>query len=285
MEVGQFGNIKPGIIIQARLDSKRLKGKVLMPFPFNSDSSMLDFIIKRVQNQSKVGTVIIATSKDKIDDPLEMAAISMGVASFRGDKDDVLCRFYEAAISYNLDVVFRLTGDNPFVFSELIDGVLKKHIEGNFDYTRLKGLPLGTSFEVVNTNALKKSIDCAPSISEREHVTLFIKKNPNLFKSQEIEYKINSSLLAVRFTIDYPSDYAAMSMIVDGINKKQIENIRKVDLVNYIQKNSWITSINRDNYQKIEYKSFIEEASAAKVILTKLGFNRIVSLIDKSINK
>ena len=122
--------MKIGAIIQARYGSTRLPGKVLMHLPSQSKTSVLKHIINRVDASTLVNNVCIATSTDKSDDALEAAFSDI---IFRGDIDNVLSRFYHAACSLRLDVIIRLTGDNPCIDVSALDDVIRRHVEKNCD--------------------------------------------------------------------------------------------------------------------------------------------------------
>src|SRR5690554_2820553 len=212
MEVGLFGNMKVGAIIQARFDSSRFHGKVLKNLPFDSDQTLLSQIYNRLSQSEVIDEIIVATSNELNDDIIEDYAIQNDYLYFRGSKNNVLKRFVNTIEARNLNVVVRITGDNPVVLIDILDSVIQKHIDSKFDYTRNLNLPYGTSFEVINANILKDIYyNQSTTISDQEHVTIYIKNNREKFKIKEIDHQLEP--IDFRFTVDYPSDYAAMNII------------------------------------------------------------------------
>lgn len=236
MEVGQYKGLKIGAIIQARIGSSRLPGKVLMNLPMNSNKTVLEHILKRVPKEIQT---IIATSINSIDDSIAEKYYN----TFRGSENDVLSRFYECATQYNFDHIIRLTGDNPIVDSTILEDVLNKHIDLEMDYSKTEGLPLGTNFEIISFNALKESFYKAKSNFEREHVTVYVRENSiSNFKTQIIEFK---NFTPLRLTIDYPSDFALINLLFNALG----DDLNLQEINEFEKKNPWISEINNKNVQ------------------------------------
>src|SRR5690606_22794836 len=147
-------NMKIGAIIQARYDSSRLRGKVLKNLPFDSEETVLSQIHSALAKSKILDEIIIATSEESNDDIIVDYAKENNYIYVRGSKNNVLERFVKAIDERNLDVVVRITGDNPIVLIDILDAVLEKHIESKANYTRNNNLPYGTSFEIVNATVL-----------------------------------------------------------------------------------------------------------------------------------
>lgn len=273
--------MKVGAVIQARNDSKRFPGKVLMPLPYKSNQSILAFLCCNLSQVNALDEIIIATSTDQIDDAVSQEAKTIGVHCFRGSKENVLDRYLKTSETFNLDVIVRLTGDNPFVFTHLMDDAIIEHINCQADYTRNIGLPLGTSFEVVSKVALKRSDSLGPSLEELEHVTLFIKNHAELFSINQIQHELDDVLLGARFTIDYPSDYAMVNLIASAEFKSGKEfNIKQ--LSSFVETNAWVKQINTNHFQKREFKSQEDEILAAIEVLGSLGMEKGANALRES---
>lgn len=242
-------NKKIGFVIQARLKSTRLPGKVLMPIPLDAEKCILERIIESIYRISDFDyDIIVATSKNKENDLIESFCMSNDLSCFRGDEEDVLSRFVEISESEQFDTIIRLTGDNPIVDTKILTQEIIGHINGNYDYTYTKGLPLGMNFEIINSSCFKDLKRMKLSISEKEHVTLYFRNNPDRFKIHLSEVEIGGNFENLRTTIDYPSDFLTVSAII-AIGLKY--EVNGVDLIKLCYKDfSWIFDGNINNIQK-----------------------------------
>ncbi|TXD36698.1 spore coat protein [Lujinxingia vulgaris] len=207
-------------VVQARMSSERLPGKVLMPL---AGRPALWHIIERLKRVSQIDEIIIATSDRTDDDPIE-ALVSWlntpGVRLFRGSRDDVLSRFYLALAQTEAEVVVRITGDTPLICVEHLERMLTHllqsdaiGVDGHFART---GLTLGFGSEAYRVSALVDAHLLAMRPEEREHVTLFIKERPQVYP---VDYlKPDPALCSdFRLTMDYPEDYALLREIYDAL--------------------------------------------------------------------
>lgn len=170
------------IVIQARMGSSRLPGKVLAKL---ADKPMLLHIVKRMKLCRMCDDVVVATTDDVQDDVIEYLCTEKGITVFRGSRDDVLARFYDCALSASADVVVRITGDCPFVCPEMIDKHIRIFLENNYDCISPRsadGLIRGLDNEIFSFSALKRAYKNAKTVSEREHVTLHFYNNEDKFK-------------------------------------------------------------------------------------------------------
>src|SRR5438132_2399961 len=158
-------------IIQARMTSSRLPGKVLADV---CGKPMLYYVVTRAQQAKRLDLVVVATSNESSDDTIETFCELHRVSCFRGSKDDVLDRYYRAAERYRGDVIVRLTADCPLIDPLIIDKVVETLLPGNFDYVsniREVTYPDGLDTEVFTQNTLNQTWREAATPSEREHVT------------------------------------------------------------------------------------------------------------------
>ena len=198
-------------ILQARVSSTRLPGKVLMPI---LGESMLLRQVERVRRATRVGRLMVATSIDPSDDPIEKLCRGNGVSVFRGSLDDVLDRFYRAAMPLAPDHVVRLTGDCPLADPELIDRVISFCLEGGFDYASNvvdPTFPDGLDVEVFRFSCLEQAWKEAGLPSQREHVTLFIHQQPGRFRIGSFRGEVDLS--GLRWTVDGPEDFELVTEI------------------------------------------------------------------------
>lgn len=198
-------------IVQARVSSSRLPGKVLLPI---LDKPMLQLHLERLSRLNLADELIVATSDEVSDDPLAGLCYKLDVPCFRGSLEDVLDRFYRAAKEYKPAHVVRLTGDCPLADPDLIDNIVKHHLAGGYDYTSntiKPTYPDGLDAEVVRFECLEAAWREAELPSQREHVTPYIWSQPDRFKLAN--YENNEDLSDLRWTVDEPEDYELIRTI------------------------------------------------------------------------
>ncbi|NTV02681.1 MAG: NTP transferase domain-containing protein [Chlorobiaceae bacterium] len=196
-------------IIQARMSSSRLPGKVLMPL---AGKPVLWHVVNRIRACKSIGKIVLATSTDSSDDAIEAWCDMNDVFCYRGSLQDVLDRYYQAATFYGADAVVRITADCPAIDPGIVDEVVTGFIEGHYDYYGLGGeFPDGLDCTIFAFNALEKAWTEAKLDSEREHVGPYIENHPELFRNGAF-YKF-MGLGHHRWTLDEPSDYAFLQEI------------------------------------------------------------------------
>lgn len=196
-------------ILQARMSSSRLPGKVLKPI---LGIPMLQHQIARVQRSQRINQLVVATSDQDEDEAIAELCTRLGVACFRGSLDDVLDRYYQTSRHYPSEHVVRLTGDCPVADPEIIDAVIDEHLQSGADYTAnciVPTLPDGLDVEVFSRHALQLAWQEARLPSEREHVTLFLRNHPQRFKLADYHYP--RDLSGLRWTVDNPEDFALIT--------------------------------------------------------------------------
>jgi spore coat polysaccharide biosynthesis protein SpsF len=204
-------------LIQARLGSSRLPGKSRLPLPLGAAGNaqtILGHVVSRAQRAATVANIIVATTTQTLDDDLAMLASRLGVGVFRGDEQDVLGRFAGAlAHAGEAQAIVRLTADNPAIDPVFLDAAVAHHLATGADYTHTTGLPLGTNIEVISPAALRRTHAEARQPDEREHVTPYLRRHPELFRLETLALTVPPAVAALRLTIDYPSDYALLSLL------------------------------------------------------------------------
>ncbi len=193
-------------ILQARMSSTRLPGKVMMPL---SGAPMLACQIERILKSRLIDKLIIATSIRNEDDPVAV----LWPDSFRGSLHNVLDRYYRAAEPYKPSHIVRLTGDCPLTDWNVIDGCIR--FANGFDYasnTLNPTWPDGLDVEVFTFEALRKAWEGAFTPYDLEHVTPYMQRH---FKTGSFENDVDLSHL--RWTVDTPEDYAFVSRIYDNL--------------------------------------------------------------------
>lgn len=247
MEGGQLNKIKVCFIIQARMNSSRLPGKVLMPIPIIGGKPIIQWIVDELKKSKLDFEIIVASSIDSNNDVLENYCKDNLIKIFRGDENDVLSRFILITKNETPDVVVRLTGDNPIIDITLLEHVIFQHIENKNDYTSTESLPIGMNMEVISPDALISLQNVDTTHSEKEHVTLYFKNHSN-FKKQIIRLLEDYRFSKVRLTVDYISDYLVVSQVLQ-ISKTT--NIFGFELISKISEQyNWVYQGNINNIQK-----------------------------------
>lgn len=203
------------MILQARTSSRRLPGKVLLPI---LGQPMLTRQIERLKCVSLVDHIVVATSDRHDDDSVAELAKRSGVDCHRGSLDDVLDRYYQAALPLQPDLVVRVTGDCPLADAGVIDGCIRFFRDGGYDYASNALRPTwpdGLDVEVLTFAALRTAWECAETVFEREHVTPFIHRNPTLFRLGSYEADVDRS--ALRWTVDEPADFTFVRRVYEAL--------------------------------------------------------------------
>lgn len=223
---------KIGIVIQARMSSSRLPGKVLMNL---CGKPILLHILDRLNKLKKEYKRIIITSTNKCDDNIENFCKENNTLCFRGSENDVLDRYYKAAISFNLNQIVRLTGDNPLIDAENLQHLIDKHLKNQADYSSNKsevnsGLPEGAGAEIFTFSALKKSWKEGKEENHREHVDEYILENKNKFKTLFVKANNKiSSCKDLRLTIDTKKDFEFVKSVIKLLQKHNLEiNLKNI---------------------------------------------------------
>jgi spore coat polysaccharide biosynthesis protein SpsF len=209
---------EPGIvsaIVQARCSSTRLPGKVLSKI---AGKPMLALQLERVRRSRLITSLCVATSTRPDDNPIAELCGKLEVDCFRGNLEDVLDRFYRAALGYPSDFIVRLTADCPLCDAQQIDRVIYRAMSGGFDYVSNclhRTFPVGLDTEVFTPAALDSAFRNATLPSEREHVTPYIYKHPELFTLENVRHE--SDLSHLRWTVDQPEDLAFVRAVYEQL--------------------------------------------------------------------
>lgn len=228
-------------ILQARMTSSRLPGKVLKPI---MDRPMLSLQLERLRRCRKIDAIVIATSTDSSDDALAHLAQKEGLQCYRGNLTDVLDRFYQAATKAKASTIVRLTGDCPLADPAHIDSVIDTFIDGNYDFIcnyDPPSFPDGLDVSVFKYSALADAWKNAKLPSEREHVTPYITNNRNLYKCGNVSSPVNLS--ALRWTVDEPDDFELIKIIFGSLYPKK-PDFASQDVLELLEKSPQLKTYN-----------------------------------------
>ena len=234
-----------GCIIQARLSSTRLPGKVMLKV--ENENTVLDCVINQLQNSKEIKNIVIATTNHKEDDVIVELVKRKGIKYFRGSKKDVLDRYYQCAKKFSFSEIVRITADNPLIDYEIVDTVVKYFKLNNYDYittdlpfnTFHRTYPSGYTVEVFTFSALENAWKNAKLPSEREHVTPYFYKNKEIFRQTDIEN--SEDLSHFRCTVDTKYDLELIQKIYSNIKKRPI---LLSDVIKLLKTNTELVKIN-----------------------------------------
>lgn len=263
MAAGQLDS-SVGFIVQARMASSRLPGKVLMPMPLGSRETILSQIGNTLQTFG--ARLIIATSLNTENDAIEDYCLSNGFTCFRGDENDVLSRFYQVQKEHSFEHIFRFTADNPLIDKAKLQEFYQKYLAQNLDYAYSQGMPLGMNFEVFKGSILERLPLADLNKSDKEHVTLFFRAHKKYKKAT-----LNLANLAeCRMTVDTPLDYAQLSLIFQIQQMCGATGLTLVEVVR--EKYPWLLTLNQGVLQNNSTTSTEKEIEALASFAIKLGY-------------
>ena len=240
----------PVAIIQARIGSTRLRGKVLLPL---CGSPMLWHIVQRCRAAEGIADVVVATTDQPADDAIVAMCTAYGIPCFRGSEHDVLDRYYQAALAYGTDPVIRVTGDCPLVMPDLITNVLRCLEDGQYDLVGVNTgagasegwqYPDGVDTEGFTQQTLWWLWRFAPQGSAREHVSPYAWHHPDYVRIGRIVAP--EDLGAYRWTVDHAEDYALVKHIYDALWQPD-RHFTLDDVVEYLAAHSEICQLNREH--------------------------------------
>jgi spore coat polysaccharide biosynthesis protein SpsF len=201
-------------IVQARMSSTRLPGKVLLDL---IGQPMLHHVVERLRQASTINDIVIATSDRDHDTPIADFCSERKIACFRGELDDVLDRYYRAAKANQAELIVRITSDCPLIDPEVVDRVVKyaqEHID-KIDYVsntyRKRTYPRGLDTEVFTWDALDRAFYDTRNPEMREHVTPLMYRSSFFYRAQGIESESDES--HHRWTVDTPEDFILIENI------------------------------------------------------------------------
>lgn len=213
MEINK--EISIAAIIQVRMESSRLPGKIMMNL---CRKPMIHHVCNRLKVSKWINKIIIATTDQVSDNSIEDWSEENGITCFRGNVDNVLSRYYYAAKEAKAEVIVRVTGDDPFKDGEIIDKVVDTLLQNDLDFACNNfppSFPEGLDVEVFTFDALKEAFENSTDDFEKEHVTQYFYRNPELFKIKNYFYSEDISYL--RLTVDTQNDFELANEIYDRL--------------------------------------------------------------------
>jgi len=233
-------------IIQARIGSSRLPGKVLADL---GGRSMLAQVLRRVGRAESLRRLVVATSISAADDPIEQECRRLGAVCFRGPEEDVLARYHQAAVAHRAEAVLRITADCPLVDPGVIDLVVGRFLAERPDYasnTLRRTFPRGLDAEVFTAAALKQAFHGAVEPYQRAHVTPYLHQHPQQFRLLAVTGEVDYS--KHRWTVDTAEDLALVRAIGARLADGATAGWR--DVLRLVADEPALAAMNRNVHQK-----------------------------------
>jgi len=260
------------VVVQARTGSTRLPGKILLPL---AGKPLLLRMLERVRAASTPFRIVVATTTEPSDDPVEDLCRNEDIAVYRGHPTDLLDRHYRAALPYGPDAVVKIPSDCPLIDPAVIDSVLSAFLTSYPQYDFASNLhpasfPDGNDVEIMKFATLHRAWEEATRDFEREHTTPFIWERPDQFSLCNISYPGGKNLsMTHRWTIDYPDDYRFIARIYDELWKPENPLFTMADVLQLLTVKPDLAGIN-SRYAGVNwYRNYLHELKTVKSSETK----------------
>lgn len=217
-----------GIIIQARMGSTRLPGKVLKRI---GDRTLLEHIFTRTGLIEAPKTVVVATSTSAADNSIAKLCQDHQIHCYRGNEHDVLERYYLCAKAFQFQNVVRMTADNPYPDMNELDTLIRLFLASNHEYANnFSSLPIGVGTEIFSFEALERSHHEGLEPHHREHVNEYMLENPKLFPILLQEAEEEKRRPDIRLTVDTPEDLRKIQWIEAHASQRPVETVEAIIL-------------------------------------------------------
>jgi spore coat polysaccharide biosynthesis protein SpsF len=266
--------IKVTTVIQARMGSSRLPGKILLPL---SGEPLLIRMIERVKASRYCGRVVVATTYLSDDDPIIDLCKKNSISFYRGHPDDLLDRHLNVGKKYNSDAVVKIPSDCPLIDPAVIDKVIKFYLDNpSFDYVsnlHPATFPDGNDVEIFSLDSLEKAWEEADKEFEREHTTPYFWENPDKFKIGNVTWEVGLDYsMSHRFTIDYKEDYNFIKSVFNELyDKNHIFSLN--DILTLLNEKPELSKINEKYLGVNWYRHHLNDLKTISEKNTKILLN------------
>lgn len=231
-------------IIQARMTSTRLPGKVMLKA---CEKTFLSHMLERVKRSKTLDKIVIATTMNQSDDVIEKFCIDNNIFCYRGSETDLLDRFKMAADAVSADVIVRLTSDTPLMDPAIIDKIVETFNHNKYDlvcnnFPLPRTYPDGMNVEVFSRRILDEIHKSAKKPSDREHVTFFIWMHPEKYSFYRVDYE--KDLSQYRFNLDYHEDYLFLKSVFEGLYLNN-HYFTMEDVINWLNDHPDVLKLNK----------------------------------------
>jgi spore coat polysaccharide biosynthesis protein SpsF len=229
--------------IEARMTSSRLPGKVLAPL---GGKPALEVMVERLRKIPSIREIVVATTSNKTDDPVQDLAERLGVGFWRGSEDDVLQRVLDAANAYEADVIVEFTGDCPLIDPEIAGRVIETYRSAGADYVSnvmKRSYPMGMETQVFARRILEDVARRTQDKDDHEHVSLFIYRNPQIYSLRNVEAPPLLTRPDLRLTLDTKEDLAVISALYEALSPRS-PVFSLAEMLAFLDANPEIAAIN-----------------------------------------
>lgn len=244
---------KPRIcaIVEARMTSTRLPGKVLLPA---AGKPMLELMVERLRRAALLDGIIIATTAKRSDDPIAALAHHLGVGCHRGSEADVMRRVLEAAEIHGVEVIAEITADCPLIDPGVIDAAIRHYLDSGLDYvtTALEDdtYPVGIGLQVFSTAVLADAARRTADQADHEHVTLFLYRHPELYRLGNCPAPPHLTDPTLRLTLDTAEDYEVIRRVFEALYPAK-PDFTLADILAFMAANPALRAVNSQIEQRL----------------------------------
>lgn len=241
--------MKIAVIIEARMTSTRLPGKVLRPV---NGKPLLDIMIDRLSQMRFCDEIVVATTTNADDDPIIELAQKRGVCFYRGSEEDVLDRVLQAALSHQVDVIVETTADCPVIDPEISDQVVSMLLKGRTDFASNCvpiSYPRGMDTKAFSTKILKEVSNLTNDPTDREHVSYYIYNHPERYQLATLSAPAFLTRPDLRLTVDTLEDFRLIEQILLNLGTEKPQ-FSLHEILNFLDQHPWLYDLNRHIEQK-----------------------------------
>jgi spore coat polysaccharide biosynthesis protein SpsF len=229
--------------IEARMTSSRLPGKVLAPL---GGKPALEVMVERLRKVPAIDQIVIATTSNETDNPVQELAERLGIGFWRGSEDDVLQRVLDAATAHDADVIVEFTGDCPLIDPEIAGQVIDTYRNAGVDYVSnvmTRSFPMGMETQVFARRILEDVARRTQDKVDHEHVSLYIYRNPQLYSLRNVEAPAALTRPDLRLTLDTKEDLTVISSVYEALSKRS-PSFSLSEMLAFLDANPAISAIN-----------------------------------------
>ena len=241
--------MKTVVTIEARMSSSRLPGKPLFEV---CGIPMLGHLVSRLARVASVDQIVLATTTNPADDPLVEYAKTLNIGIFRGAELDVMGRVVNAGRAFDADVIVEITGDCPIIDPEIVEQAIRTYHKNTASYVgnqHIRSYPDGMDVQVFALSTLARSEEMTSDPLDREHVTLHIRNNPQIFSHLHLVAPPEQHWPELGLTLDEQNDFELLKLIIEHFHHEN-PFFSCLDVVRFLRAHPDLTAINHNVIRK-----------------------------------